>query len=67
MTIHKSKGKEFDEVIVYEGCFQGRFVRANATDREFAQSRLALRVAITRAKKHATILTPQQYPCSLFQ
>lgn len=66
MTIHKSKGKEFDEVIVYEGCFQGRFVRANATDREIAQSCLALRVAVTRAKKHATILTSQKYPCRFF-
>jgi DNA helicase-2/ATP-dependent DNA helicase PcrA len=66
MTIHKAKGKEFDEVIIYEGCYQGRFVRANATDREIAQSGLALRVAVTRAKKHATILTSRKDPCRFF-
>jgi DNA helicase II / ATP-dependent DNA helicase PcrA len=63
MTIHKSKGKEFDEVIIYEGSHQGRIVRMNASDKEMAQSRLALRVAVTRAMKHTTILTPSHDAC----
>lgn len=63
MTIHKSKGKEFDEVIIYEGSHQGRIVRQNASDKDVAQARLALRVAVTRAMSHATILTPKRDPC----
>ena len=63
MTIHKSKGKEFDEVIIYEGSHQGRIVRANASERDVAQARLALRVAVTRAMKRATILTPKNDAC----
>jgi DNA helicase-2/ATP-dependent DNA helicase PcrA len=62
MTIHKSKGKEFDEVILYEGIFNGRFV--SSTDR-INQSRLNLRVGITRAREQVTILTPNDNPCSL--
>ncbi|MBX3394306.1 MAG: ATP-dependent helicase [Phycisphaerae bacterium] len=63
MTIHKSKGKEFDEVIVYEGAYQGRIVRAEASAREIAQARLSLRVAVTRAMTRTTLLTPQSNPC----
>ena len=63
MTIHKSKGKEFDEVIIYEGSHQGRIARANANDRELAQARLILRVGVTRAMQRATILTPRSDPC----
>lgn len=64
MTIHKSKGKEFDEVLIYEGAYQGRIVRANASAREVAQARLSLRVAVTRAMKRTTLLTPQSDPCT---
>lgn len=63
MTIHKSKGKEFSEVVIFEGSHQGRFLRSNATDREKGQSLLALRVAVTRAMKKATILTPSNDRC----
>jgi hypothetical protein len=31
MTIYKSKGKEFDELLIYEDPYQGRFVPWNAT------------------------------------
>lgn len=62
MTIHKSKGKEFDVVIVYEGRYQGRIV--SKPDR-IDQARLNLRVAVTRAKKCALILTPEEDPCPL--
>lgn len=63
MTIHKSKGKEFDEVLIYEGTHQGRIVRQNTTESEIAQARLSLRVAVTRAKLRATILTPKNDAC----
>lgn len=62
MTIHKSKGKEFDVVIVYEGKYSGRIV--SKPDR-IDQARLNLRVAVTRAKKCALILTPEDEPCPL--
>jgi DNA helicase-2/ATP-dependent DNA helicase PcrA len=67
MTIHKSKGKQFSEVIVYEGQdrFRDRIVRVRSTDRELYQQRLALRVAVTRSERLATILTPVSYPCPL--
>jgi DNA helicase II / ATP-dependent DNA helicase PcrA len=59
MTIHKSKGKEFDEVILFEGSRAGRLVHDNATARDLEQAGLALRVAATRAQKRTTILTPR--------
>jgi DNA helicase-2/ATP-dependent DNA helicase PcrA len=67
MTIHKSKGKEFDEVIIYEGVFRGRIVRSEASEREVEQARLALRVGVTRAIQRVTILTPQGSICPLLQ
>ncbi|WP_232067200.1 UvrD-helicase domain-containing protein [Achromobacter xylosoxidans] len=63
MTIHKAKGKEFDEVVIYEGSFSGRILAANADSKRIAQSRLALRVAVTRAIRRATIVTPQRDGC----
>ncbi len=61
MTIHKAKGKEFDEVIIYEGIYDGRIVVRNDLDR----AKLNLRVAVTRAKKSAIIETPSNDPCPL--
>ncbi len=63
MTIHKSKNKEFDEVIIYEGYYQGKIVRNDADRKEVDQSRLKLRVAVTRAMKRATILSPSNDMC----
>jgi DNA helicase II / ATP-dependent DNA helicase PcrA len=65
MTIHKSKGKEFDEVIIYEGIHADRLVREPDTEAVVAQARLFLRVAVSRARKRVTILTPQEKPCEL--
>lgn len=64
MTIHKSKGKQFDEVFIYEGFYSGRIVPVPT---RIDQSRLTLRVAVTRAQKRATILTPQGKVCELLQ
>lgn len=62
MTIHKAKGKEFDEVIIYEGWYQNRFV---SRPERIDQARLNLRVAVTRARKRASIMTPDTDPCPL--
>lgn len=58
MTIHKSKGKEFDEVIIYEGRFQGKIVNKMGGAKSIEQSRLSLRVGVTRARQNTTIVTP---------
>lgn len=63
MTIHKSKGKEFDEVIIYDGAFH-RLLKDPTDERRVAQERLALRVAVTRAIQRATILTPENSRCA---
>lgn len=65
MTIHKSKGKEFSEVVLYEDAYQGRFVRMKATANEVAQARLTMRVGVTRAECRTTILTPKGDWCPL--
>lgn len=62
MTIHKAKGKEFDEVIIYEGWYQNRFI---SKPERVDQARLNLRVAVTRARTRSTILTPESTPCQL--
>jgi DNA helicase II / ATP-dependent DNA helicase PcrA len=63
MTIHKAKGKEFDEVIIYEGYYHGKIERNDADKYKIEQSRYALRVAVTRAIKRTTILTPSDDIC----
>lgn len=67
MTIHKSKGKQFTEVIVYEGPakFRDKIVRSNGTAQDIARGKLTLRVGVTRAERFATILTPASQPCPL--
>ena len=73
MNIHKSKGKEFDEVIIFDGfnlrfngqITQGSYSRIcfnNAVNDDTKQN---LRVAVTRARSKTTILTPQFIPCAL--
>lgn len=63
MTIHKAKGKEFDEVIVFEGQYQ-RYLTANGGDRE-RSARFNLHVSATRAKRSVVLMTPDQDPCPL--
>lgn len=65
MTLHKSKGKEFDEVIIFEGYRIGRLLRERASSNDERQARLALRVAVTRARHRTTILTSQTNSCPL--
>lgn len=65
MTIHKSKGKQFDEVFIYEGYMNGRIVSNPNDQGRVAQARLTLRVGVTRAQKRTTILTPRGNKCEL--
>ena len=63
MTIHKAKGKEFDEVIVFEGPFQRYFVQRGPDSERSA--RFNLHVAATRARTLLTVMTPSINPCPL--
>ena len=63
MTIHKAKGKEFDEVIVFEGPFQRYFVQRGPDSERSA--RFNLHVASTRARNLLTVMTPSVDPCHL--
>lgn len=67
MTLHKSKGKQFTEVIIYEGpaMFRDKIVRPNGTEQDIARGMLTLRVGVTRAEKFTSILSPATQPCPL--
>lgn len=58
MTMHKSKGKEFDGVVLVEGPHTGPFLNASREDAPYYESRRLLRVGITRARHRVVILRP---------
>ena len=65
MTMHKSKGKEFDEVFLVEDTYGSRFFRDFHDQGQFKSDAYVLRVGVTRAKQKVTILTPRHSYCNL--
>jgi DNA helicase-2/ATP-dependent DNA helicase PcrA len=60
MNMHKSKGKEFDGVVLVEGTYAGQFLDAQREAPPYPYSRRLLRVAITRARTLVTIVRPRR-------
>ncbi len=58
MTIHKSKGKEFDGVVMVEGVYSSPFFLGHEAP-DFAPSRRLLRVGITRARSLVLVVRPR--------
>jgi DNA helicase II / ATP-dependent DNA helicase PcrA len=58
MNMHKSKGKEFDAVIIVEGQYRDRLLDREWEPRRITRQRRLLRVAITRARHVVVLIRP---------
>ena len=59
MTIHKSKGKEFDGVVLVEGLHSSPFFMAHEAP-AYSASRRLLRVGISRARSFVVLVRPKK-------
>jgi DNA helicase-2/ATP-dependent DNA helicase PcrA len=63
-TLHKTKGKEFDAVIIVDGA-AGADKLVQSDDPQLEKSRRLLSMAIARARYHVAIVTPVYDQCIL--
>lgn len=64
MTMHKSKGKEFDAVIIFDDANSSPLIFSRE-DAPYPRSRRLLRVGITRARHHVLMLIDAYRPSDL--
>ena len=64
MTLHKSKGKEFDAVVILDDFMNSPLILHRELS-PFGRSRKLLRVGITRARHHTLMLTDVYNPSPL--
>jgi DNA helicase-2/ATP-dependent DNA helicase PcrA len=64
MTIHKSKGKQFDAVIIFQNQYFSPFIWRDDKP-PYLRSRRILRVAVTRARFHTLILNEAFPKCPI--
>ncbi|MGY5060952.1 3'-5' exonuclease [Streptomyces sp. 900105755] len=58
MSIHRSKGKEFDGVVIVEGTYSSRLLDTAWDAKRTDEARRLLRVAITRARHTVVLVRP---------
>lgn len=59
MSMHRSKGKEFDGVVIAEGAHHSRLLDATWDEERVRANRRLLRVAITRARHMVVFVRPE--------